>query len=140
MSLPIRVATRIRCVRDRSRLPYHLDLSSIFIAKSMARPLLFLPMVKPTDRRLPISPKTANQLLSLLEGDDSRIFEIDRSDLVLHLRTIRRAINESAEEMEMVAIEMVFVKSVSQALIRAARKLYRVSEDLSVLHRMIEQT
>jgi len=40
----------------------------------------------------------------------------------------------------MVAIEMVFVKSVSQALIRAARKLYRVSDDLSVLHRMIEQT
>ena len=96
-------------------------------------------MVKPSDRRLPISPKTANQLMSLLEGDDSRIFEVDRSDLVLQLRTLRRAITESASEIEMVAVEGVFVEPVSQALIRAARKLSRVSEDLKVLHRMVEQ-
>ena len=96
-------------------------------------------MVKHTDRRLPIHPKTPNQLLNLLEADDTEIFEIDRSNLVLQLRTIRRAINESAEEMEMVAIERVFVKSVSQTLARTARKLYRVSEDLNALHRMVEQ-
>jgi len=97
-------------------------------------------MVKHTDRRLSIHPKTPNQLLNLLEADDTEIFEIDRSNLVLQLRTIRRAINESAEEMEMVAIERVFVKSVSQTLARTARKLYRVSEDLNALHRMVEQT
>jgi hypothetical protein len=96
-------------------------------------------MVKQTDRRLPVHPKTANQLLNLLEADDTEIFEIDRSNLVLQLRTIRRAINESAEEMEMVAIERVFIKSVSQALARTARKLYRISEDLNALHRMVEQ-
>jgi hypothetical protein len=96
-------------------------------------------MVKHTDRRPSVHPKTANQLLNLLEGDETEIFEIDRSNLVLQLRTIRRAINESAEEMEMVAIERVFVKSVSQALARTARKLYRVSADLSALHRMVEQ-
>jgi chaperonin cofactor prefoldin len=67
------------------------------------------------------------------------IFEIDRSNLVRQLRTIRRAINESAEEMEMVAIEQVFVKRVSQTLIRTARKLYRVSEDLNGLQRLIER-
>ena len=67
------------------------------------------------------------------------IFEIDRSNLVRQLRTIRRAINESAEEMEMVAIEQVFVKRVSQALIRTARKLYRVAEDLNGLQRLIER-
>src|SRR6266481_1407018 len=71
--------------------------------------------------------------------DQHEIFEIDRSNLILQLRSIRRAINVSAEEMEMVAIERVFVKSVSQALTRTARKLYRVSEDLNALHRMIEQ-
>lgn len=67
------------------------------------------------------------------------IFEIDRSNLVLQLRTIRRAINESAEEMEMVAIERVFVKAVSQVLTRTARKLYQVAEDLADLHRLIER-
>jgi hypothetical protein len=67
------------------------------------------------------------------------IFEIDRSNLVRQLRTIRRAINESAEEMEMVAIEQVFVKRVSQALIRTARKLYRGAEDLNGLQRLIER-
>jgi hypothetical protein len=67
------------------------------------------------------------------------IFEIDRSNLVRQLRTLRRAINESAEEMEMVAIEQVFVKRVSQALIRTARKLYRGAEDLSGLQRLIER-
>jgi len=75
-----------------------------------------------------------------LRLDQNDIFEIDRSNLILQLRTIRRAINESAEEMEMVAIERVFVNSVSQAITRVARKLYRVAEDLNGLHRMIERT
>lgn len=74
-----------------------------------------------------------------LQLNQHEIFEIDRSNLVLQLRTIRRAINESAEEMEMVAIERVFVKTVSQALTRTARKLYRVAEDLADLHRLIER-
>ncbi len=96
-------------------------------------------MVKSTDRRSPISPKTANQLLSLLEGDDSGIFEIDRSDLVLQLRSLLRTITEGADEIDMVAIEGVFVEPVSQALTRTARKLYRLSEDLNGLYRMIEE-
>ena len=102
-------------------------------------PPAFVTMVKHTDRPPPVHPKTPNQLLNLLEGDETEIFEIDRSNLVLQLRTIRRAINESAEEMEMVAIERVFVDSVSKALARTARKLYRVAEDLISLHRMIER-
>ena len=93
-------------------------------------------MVKSTDDRRIIPQKTVNQLL---KGDHARIFEIDRSNLVLQLRTIRRAINETAEEMEMVAIERVFVKPVSQTLTRTARKLYRLAEDLYGLNRMIVQ-
>lgn len=61
--------------------------------------------------------------------DQHEIFEIDRSNLVLQVRTIRRAINESAEEMEMVAIERVFVKTVSAAQNRTARKLYSIAKD-----------
>ena len=71
--------------------------------------------------------------------DQNEIFEIDRSNLTLQLLIIRRAINESAEEMEMVAVEKVFVNSVSRVLTRTARKLYRVSEDLHGLHRMVER-
>ena len=80
----------------------------------------------------------------LPETFDSRLdqhdfFEIDRSNLALQLRSIQRAISESAEEMEMVAIERVFVAPVSQALTRTARKLHRVAEDLSGLHRAVER-
>lgn len=96
-------------------------------------------MVKQTDRPSTVDPKTANQLLNLLDGDDTEIFEIDRSNLVLQLRTLHRAINESAEEMAMVADEAVFAKSVSQALTRTARKLSRAAEDLNALHRMLQQ-
>jgi hypothetical protein len=96
-------------------------------------------MVKQSVRRLPVYPKTANQSFNPLDGDDSEIFEIDRSSLVLQLDTLRRAINESAEEMEMVADEAVFAKSVSKELTRAARKLFRASQDLKVLHRIIQQ-
>ena len=81
-----------------------------------------------------VLPQTFDSLISQRE-----IFEIDRANLVRQLRTIRRAINESAEEMDMVAIEQVFVKRVSQALVRTARKLYRVAEDLSGLQRLIER-
>ena len=72
--------------------------------------------------------------------DQHDIFEIDRSNLVLQLRIISRSMKESAEELEMVAIERVFVDSVSRALIRTARILYRDSEDLSGLLQMVERT
>ena len=74
-----------------------------------------------------------------LQFDRNDIFEIDRSSMVLQLRTIRRAINESAEEMEMVANERVFAESLSRTLARSARKLYQLSEDLSGLRRLVER-
>lgn len=96
-------------------------------------------MANKTVRLSPVYPKAAKQLLNLLEGDDTEIFKIDRSNQVLQIRTLRRAIIEGAEEMDMVADETVFVKSVSHALTRTAGKLYRLSEELDTLRRMIEQ-
>jgi hypothetical protein len=96
-------------------------------------------MVKWTVRRPANSPKSANQLSSLLGGDAAEIFEIDRSNLVLQLRTLRRAINEGAEEIDMVAIESVFDKSVSRALTRAARDMYLAAEDVDALLRRVER-
>jgi hypothetical protein len=92
----------------------------------------------------PGKPKRARQGTVLPDTFDSPLnqddcFEFDRANLILQLRTIQRAINESAEEMEMVAIERVFVNAVSKALDRTARKLYQVSEDLSSLHRVIKR-
>jgi hypothetical protein len=89
-------------------------------------------------------PKRARQRAVLPETfdlrlDQNEIFEIDRANLVLQLRSIQRAIDESAEEMEMVALERVFVKSVSQALTRTSRKLYAIAKDLNGLHRIIER-
>ena len=93
----------------------------------------------------PGKPKGARQGTVLpetfdLQFDQHDIFEIDRSNLVLQLRIISRSMKESAEELEMVAIERVFVDSVSRALIRTARILYRDSEDLSGLLQMVERT
>jgi hypothetical protein len=105
----------------------------------MARHLLCHSMVKSTDRRAPIDQKNASQLSSLLEGDDTEIFEIDRSNLVLQLRTVRRAIKEGAEEIEMVAIERVFAKAVSRVLTRTALKLNLVAKDLDGLLPLIER-
>jgi hypothetical protein len=108
---------------------------ALSVLKNMAQPVLFLTIVvKRNVRRDTDLPKTFD-----LQLNQQEIFEIDRSNLVLQLRTIRRAINESAEEMEMVAIERVFVKAVSRALTRTSRKLYRIAEDLSDLHRLIER-
>ena len=92
----------------------------------------------------PAKSKTARQDTVLPEAFYSRmeqrdIFEIDRSNLVAQLRIVRRAINEGAEEMEMVAIERVFVNSVSQALTRTARKMYQLAEEVNDLHRIIER-
>jgi hypothetical protein len=92
----------------------------------------------------PGKPKRARQGTVLPETFCSRmdrqdIFEIDRSNVVAQLRIIRRAINESAEEMEMVANERVFAESLSRTLTRSARKLYQLAEDLSGLHRMVER-
>ena len=71
--------------------------------------------------------------------DRSDVFEIDRSNLVLQLRILLRAMNEGAEEIDMVAIEKVFVESVSRALTRAARRLHLAAEDLHGLLRFVQQ-
>jgi hypothetical protein len=71
--------------------------------------------------------------------DQHEIFEIDRSNLVLQLRTLQRVLKEGAEELDMVSIERVFVKSVSRALASTARKLDLVAEDLDGLLHLVER-
>ena len=92
-------------------------------------------MVKRTTLQNAIAPGPFDRL-----PDRVQIFQIDRANMVLHLHGLQRAIGEGAEEMEMVAIERVFVKSVSQALTLTARKLYRVAEELNVLRRTVERS
>jgi hypothetical protein len=139
VSLLNAIATRSRGSADAIGSSLPQLLSRVFPPKAGGTLPALVAMANHTDRRSAVYPETANHLLNPLEGDDSEIFEIDRSSLVLQLRTLHRAIDESAEEMQMVADEAVFAKSVSKALSRTARKLSRVSEDLSVLHKMIQQ-
>jgi hypothetical protein len=72
--------------------------------------------------------------------DPREIFEIDRSNVVLQLRTLRRAIDEGAQDMEMVAAERVFTKSLSRTLTRRARKLHLIAKDLNGLLRLVERS
>jgi hypothetical protein len=64
-------------------------------------------------------------------------FEIDRSTVTLQLRNLRRAVDEGAMEMDMVAAERVFGKPVSLALVRSARKLHLIATDLDSLLRLV---
>jgi deoxyribose-phosphate aldolase len=64
-------------------------------------------------------------------------FEIDRSTVTLQLRNLRRAVDEGAMEMDMVAAERVFGKSLSDALIRSARRLHSIATDLDSLLRLV---
>jgi hypothetical protein len=96
-------------------------------------------MVKPTVRQATVPPKTFDPRLSQSEGDAAQIFEIDRSTVVFQLRSLRSAIDHGAEEMEMVAAEKVFVKSVSRALTHRARTLRLAAKDLNRLLRLVER-
>jgi hypothetical protein len=71
--------------------------------------------------------------------DHAQIFEIDRFGVVLQLRSLRRAINEGAEEMEMVAAERVFNGPISRELDREARKLHSTTRDLNRLLGLVER-
>ncbi len=64
-------------------------------------------------------------------------FEIDRTTVTLQLRNLRRAVDEGAMEMDMVAAEKVFGKALSQAMIRSARKLHLIVTDLDSLLRLV---
>jgi hypothetical protein len=101
--------------------------------------MLPLAMVKPTIRETATSPKTFNPRLGHLEGYTAEDFESDRSDVVLQLRTLLRAIEEGAQEMEMVAAEGVFSKSLSRTLVRRAQKLLLIAKDLNGLLRLVER-
>jgi hypothetical protein len=74
-----------------------------------------------------------------LRLDQSAIFEVDRSNLVLQLRTLRSAIEEGAEEMDMVAIERVFGDSLSRAIVHAAGRLDVTARLLAKLILRIER-
>jgi hypothetical protein len=95
-------------------------------------------MAKPIDRRPTVPPKTASQLVSLLEGDDAEVFQIDRCNIMLQLRSLRRAMDQGAEEMAMVAIEQVFDKPLSRTLTRGGQRLRVAARDLTRILRLIE--
>jgi hypothetical protein len=96
-------------------------------------------MIKPTNGRTAIFPKTFNPQLSDQDGDAAEIFDIDRSDVVIQLRTLRRAIEEGALDMEMVAAERVFGKSLSRTLVRRARRLHLIAKDMNGLLHLVER-
>ena len=64
-------------------------------------------------------------------------FEIDRSTVLEQLQYLRRTIDEGAREMEMVAAEGVFDKSLSRLLEGRARSLHRTAKDLNSLLRSV---
>jgi hypothetical protein len=64
-------------------------------------------------------------------------FEMDRSTVLEQLQNLRRTIDEGAKEMEMVAAERVFDKSLSRLLEGRARSLHRTAKDLNSLLRSV---
>jgi hypothetical protein len=81
----------------------------------------------------------ASKTFDLLQLDQQGIFEIDRSNMILQLQSLRREIEVGAEEMEMVAAERVFRESLSRALVKEAGKLHAIARELSMLKRLVER-
>ncbi len=71
--------------------------------------------------------------------DQVQVFEFDRSNVLLQLRGLRRAIDAGAEEIVMVSAEGVFSKSLSRTLERSARKLRLAANDLNRLILLVER-
>jgi hypothetical protein len=71
--------------------------------------------------------------------DIARIFEFDRSNMLLQLRCLQREIEVGAEEMEMVAAERVFREPLSRALMNEEGKLQVTAKQLTVLKRLVER-
>jgi hypothetical protein len=121
--------------RSHDRLERLQLLHALIALPAMAQSVLSPSLVVTNKiRRGTVLPTSVDSRL-----DQHEIFEIDRSNLVLQMRTLRRVIKEGAEELDMVAIERVFVKSASQSLTRTARKLDLVAEDLVGLLRLVER-
>ena len=72
----------------------------------------------------------------LVEGSfefDRRWFELDRSAVIGQLSSLRRAIANGAREMEMIAAERIFEKSLAQEIRQKAFALKRVARQLKEL-------
>jgi hypothetical protein len=78
------------------------------------------------------------------ENFDSRsfqreIFEVDRSNLALQLRMLRRGIVAGADELAMIALEGVLSEPLSRQLTRRARALRLEARRLNRLLRLVER-
>jgi hypothetical protein len=71
--------------------------------------------------------------------DPAQIFEFDRSNMLLQLRSLRHEIEVGAVEMEMVAIERVFREPLSRALAKEAGKLHVTARELTILKRLVQR-
>ena len=127
------VATNLRC----SAGPFDSSIIRFikpFSSRSCGTPAALFLMAKRKVRGDVIPSEASDQQIGQRE-----LFEIDRSNLVLQLRALRRSINDGAEELKMVAIEGVFVNSLSRVLTSTARKLRILSEDFDGLIRQVER-
>jgi hypothetical protein len=75
--------------------------------------------------------KTRNREISL--ALERKWFEFDRSAVTEVLTKLQRSIHDGAAEMEMIADEQMFDASLSRTLVRTARRLDRVVENLKGL-------
>jgi len=67
--------------------------------------------------------------------------KLERVSLVLHqIDDLQRAIDDNAMELEMVAAEGVFIKSLSAQLLLASRTLKEIAPELRVLRRLVARS
>jgi deoxyribose-phosphate aldolase len=63
-------------------------------------------------------------------------FHIDRAEVATHLYKLSQAISTGAKEIEMVAAERVFDKSLTAKLAGKARVLRRLAKQLNRMHEL----
>jgi hypothetical protein len=68
---------------------------------------------------------------------ERRWFEFDRNAVLRQIEMAQGALDENANELEMVAVEGVFEKSLSDELSRTSRSLYAISQELGALRGLV---
>ena len=68
---------------------------------------------------------------------ERRWFEFDRNAVLRQIELAQGAIGENANELEMVAVEGVFEKSLADELSRTSRSLCAIAQELSALHGLV---
>jgi hypothetical protein len=86
------------------------------------------------------SPTTRPALSAINPNRERRWFEFDRSAVLRQIDQVQGTIDANATDLGMVAAEGVFEKALSDELLRSARALNAIAQELTALRGLVAST